>query len=46
MVISMGLQLTCNRAMAACCYNGGTPIAGWFILEHHIKMDDLGVALF
>ena len=22
---------------------GGTPIAGWYIIEHSIKMDDFGV---
>ena len=26
--------------------NGGTPIAERFIMEHSIKMDDLGVPLF
>ena len=26
--------------------NGGTPIAGWFVMEHSIKMDNLGVPLF
>ena len=25
---------------------GGTPIAGWFLVENSIKMDDLGVPLF
>jgi|Cyp1metagenome_2_1107374.scaffolds.fasta_scaffold51895_3 hypothetical protein len=25
---------------------GDTPIAGWFLIEHHIKMDDLGVPPF
>ena len=26
--------------------NGGTPIAERFIMEHSIKMDDLGIPLF
>ena len=26
--------------------NGDTPIAGWFIREHPIKIDDLGVPPF
>ena len=26
--------------------NGGIPMAGWFIVENHIKIDDLGVSLF
>ena len=25
--------------------NGGTPVAGWFVRNNPIKMDDLGVAL-
>ena len=25
--------------------DGDTPIAGWFIVEHPIKMDDLGVPI-
>ena len=26
--------------------HGGTPIAGWFVKEHPIQMDDLGIPLF
>ena len=26
--------------------HGGTPIAGWFVLEKPFKMEDLGVPLF
>ena len=26
--------------------SGKTPQNGWFIMEHHIKMDDLGIHLF
>ena len=27
-------------------FDGGTPIAGWFRMEHPLKMDELGVPLF
>ena len=38
------LQLGQASLYVGISINGGTPIAGWFITENPIKMDDLGIA--
>ena len=54
-VPSEGLQV--DQKLSSCCYyiiwiymgvsiNGGTPIAGWFIMENPINKYDLGGAPF
>jgi hypothetical protein len=39
-----GTQLPINHQMGV-SINEGTPIAGWFIMDNTIKMDDLGAPL-
>ena len=37
---------TYNYVYGALHRHGGSPIAGWFILDNHINMDGLGVPPF
>jgi len=42
-LVSMG-DTWCGLSPWEVSINGGTPMPGWFIMEHPTKMDDLGVS--
>ena len=40
------VRLLADQIHMGVAIDGGTPIAGWFTMEHPIKMDDVGVPPF